>query len=1152
MSGPNPDAFQRALKKFKASLDPNLQAQFSQTSLSDVYSTIRDIQDKQATAGEQRDIRRLQAFIEAMDQFEWKTIFKAAWKTFETELGPIITSLASRRALLESEKASASLYEINNIREKISSVYQEQQCQARIHRDERHRTYMREIKVKLQSPEYQINHEISTESRGESQSGQWIFKHSKFEPWYDSSTLGSMVLYINGIPGAGKTTLMSTIIDRLLKEKRSSGSGTSVVYFYFKYSYTRVHNGFLRAILEQLINQNTTLSGQLFDDISDIEGENLRKTERLQHLVKEALETSRISFLVLDGLDECPKDETEQTIKWLLSILEEQSAGSTLRIIFSGQRDGVLDRLLKPYPSIPLDVSTTPAHAQDINRYCAEFCTRIQEEFDMSLELRHEILTKVMEGAQDMFLYARVVLHNLMNQATLSDLKKELQPGTFPKGIEDAYNRVVARVLEGPVPRQKRTLQLLGLIVAAQRPLRWREIQGFFCIDPSLGEIEYENKRLRKSCKDLCGALVDVHQDMSESSVSEDLIRIVHPTAKSYIIQKNIINLSLEHAKLSRFCSEYLTSRPFKAGIGHEQIACYAASGYYGFLDYAVQNWYQHAGYFIEVSDKLDVSINNSSFESLRALLVAFLAQVPDTEHLLHSVSTYTIELYKNLAKDDRERNSQIEMELRVTLIRQQIERLYRDGSMPLDGTISQLYGHRLTLKCHKSWCSYFTGGFKTTEEQQAHLARHERSLYCPQEGCFTSSLGFASESLLDTHRTTWHPKQSDPAQFPMRSRKKYRNLRAAVISGDIDAVEFALVSQTPTPESNTKDFQKALLYTARQGDTTMCRLLMSHAAIDPSSNLFVEALIAASVEGNLETVKLFGPQLGDGFGRFYGRQAFLHACKAGNSAAAEFLYETSGCHDHAKSEALSYCISNNDIGILRYLLNNGFADFEDSSFMIGLALRYDRTDNSIFELILGTGRMRPCFKHVSHAIEKGAIKTAEMLLSYGVEFDDIEQIKLVYQAFAAGAKDLMALITNIKPVFNMPPLFLFEPRFDLENISQRPDVYGLASYSLSQGEQEKVNQLAKKAVEVALEKQKDFNRRRLHQELDDPTIAEFQSQGKDILECFYRHQAFRLREPLLAASLYHNIELIGREQVIARFLDKTNDSCVLWDVAIL
>ncbi|KAM0247081.1 hypothetical protein ACHAP5_004361 [Fusarium lateritium] len=1151
MSGPNPDAFQRALKKFKASVDPNLQAQFSQTSLSDVYSTIRDIQDKQAKAGEQRDIRRLQAFIEAMDQFgkvieiflnaKWKSIFKAAWKTFETELGPILTSLASRRALLESEKASASLYEINNIREKISSVYQEQQFQARIHRDERHRTYMREIKVKLQSPEYQINQEISTENRGESQSGQWIFRHSRFEPWYDSSTLSSMVLYINGIPGAGKTTLMSTVIERLLREKRLNGSGTSVVYFYFKYSCKRAHNGFLRAILEQLISQNTTLSGQLFDDLSDIEGENLRKTERLQHLVKEALETSRVSFMVLDGLDECPKDEAEKTVEWLLSIFQEQSAGSTLRIIFSGQRDGVLDRLLKPYPSISLDASTTPAHTHDINRYCAEFCTRIQQEFDVSPELQHEILTKVTEGAQDMFLYARVVLHNLMNQATLSDLKKELQPGTFPKGIEDAYNRVITRVLEGPVPRQKRILQLLGLIVAAQRPLRWREIQGFFCVDSTLGEIDYENKRLRKSCKDLCGALVDVHRDTNERSVSEDLVRIVHPTAKSYIVQKNIINLSLEHAKLSCFCSEYLTSRPFKAGIGYEQVACYAASGYYGFLDYAVQNWYHHAGYFIEVFNELDISINKSSFKSLRGLLISFLAQVPDTEHSLEPEFTYTIELYKTLAKDDRERNSQIGMELRVTLIRQQVSRLYQDDSISLEGTVGRFYEPRLTLKCQKSWCSYFTSGFKSTEEQHAHLARHECSFYCPQEGCFASSLGFVSESLLEKHRTAWHRMKSDPAQFPKRSRKTYVNLYAAVASGNIDAVESVLVGNPPTTGSNYSDFQLSLLYTAEQGNTAICQLLISHAAIDTPTSLFTEALTRAAAKGNLDTVELFTSQSSDNYGRLGVPRAFLHACEAGQLATAKFLYETFGCDKRVKSRAISSCISKNDTGMLKYLLENGVSDFENPELIISKVLMSDRIDNNILDLVLHTGRVKPRFKDVSRAIEIGAIKPAKMLLSHGVEFDDIEQIKLVYQAFAADSEDLMALITNIKPVFDLPSLLLFEPWFDLENIWLRPFLADLMmDYSFGQVEQEKVNQLAKKAVEVALEKQKDFNRRRLHQELDDSRIADFQSGGKDILECFYRHQVFRLLRPSLADRIHVRLGLIAREEPIAVLLDKT------------
>lgn len=37
-----------------------------------------------------------------------------------------------------------------------------------------------------------------------------------------------------------------------------------------------------------------------------------------------------------------------------------------------------------------------------------------------------------------MFLYARVVLENLLNQTKLSRLRQEIEPGTFPQGIEKA------------------------------------------------------------------------------------------------------------------------------------------------------------------------------------------------------------------------------------------------------------------------------------------------------------------------------------------------------------------------------------------------------------------------------------------------------------------------------------------------------------------------------------------------------------------------------------------------------------------------------------------------------------------------------------------------------------------------------------------
>lgn len=69
MAAPNLDRFRRALDQFKASLSPSLAAQFSICSLQDVRDVILDIQQKQGQEGKLRNMRRLGAFIEALEQF---------------------------------------------------------------------------------------------------------------------------------------------------------------------------------------------------------------------------------------------------------------------------------------------------------------------------------------------------------------------------------------------------------------------------------------------------------------------------------------------------------------------------------------------------------------------------------------------------------------------------------------------------------------------------------------------------------------------------------------------------------------------------------------------------------------------------------------------------------------------------------------------------------------------------------------------------------------------------------------------------------------------------------------------------------------------------------------------------------------------------
>jgi hypothetical protein len=73
---------------------------------------------------------------------------------------------------------------------------------------------------------------------------------------------------------------------------------------------------------------------------------------------------------------------------------------------------------------------------------------------------------------------------------------------------------------------------ILGMIMSACRPLHWREIQSKFCIDPSKGEADIDRK-LVISCKYICSSLVDVsYLDPSVSSPGEEVIDLVHTTAK--------------------------------------------------------------------------------------------------------------------------------------------------------------------------------------------------------------------------------------------------------------------------------------------------------------------------------------------------------------------------------------------------------------------------------------------------------------------------------------------------------------------------------------------------------------------------------------------------------------------------------------------
>lgn len=69
---------------------------------------------------------------------------------------------------------------------------------------ERHRWRLLKIKAQLEAPEYQQDRDMAVEVRNETKAGDWVSQSPAFKNWVSKTTTRHSVLYVHGIPGAGK------------------------------------------------------------------------------------------------------------------------------------------------------------------------------------------------------------------------------------------------------------------------------------------------------------------------------------------------------------------------------------------------------------------------------------------------------------------------------------------------------------------------------------------------------------------------------------------------------------------------------------------------------------------------------------------------------------------------------------------------------------------------------------------------------------------------------------------------------------------------------------------------------------------------------------------------------------------------------------
>lgn len=441
----------------------------------------------------------------------WRQIFRSIWKDFDARFKHTLSNLRRHKELVESQAGLAHYQRYHQDRQ----VFLKQLEQ--LAEDERRQKFARLLQW-ISGANSTGDHEDQCQVRQDiPHTGKWLLKHPRYVEWRQDDVPRSSTLWLHGIPGAGKTVLASVVIDDCPAEPTSR-----TCYFYCKHG-DRARTtllSVLRGLLSQLLRADDPLLCWV-DEKYQSSGQHILETRDLsREVLRTLLLNGGKTFLVLDGLDECEVEERKLILQCLTNLIkrcDNQTTGK-LRVLVISQDYPDIRKGLSDASEIALKSSD---NENDLRDYARVKCEELRERFCLAEDEFDYILTTTCERADGMFLFVKLVMTNLLGQSTREQLGEAISPANFPRGLEEAYARIVERVQRSPHATTAKCI--LGWITGSKRPLNWREVQCALSIDLSDETVDYDTKRSRVHIRDMCGALIN--------NLSDDRLELVHHTA---------------------------------------------------------------------------------------------------------------------------------------------------------------------------------------------------------------------------------------------------------------------------------------------------------------------------------------------------------------------------------------------------------------------------------------------------------------------------------------------------------------------------------------------------------------------------------------------------------------------------------------------
>ncbi|KAI5792009.1 hypothetical protein EDC01DRAFT_746799, partial [Geopyxis carbonaria] len=302
---------------------------------------------------------------------------------------------------------------------------------------------------------YEQHHQRIKETRLDG-TGEWILQRNEYQEWRASSS--SMLLLLHGIPGAGKTRLVSRVIDSLLECR---GKGEALAYFYIDRNEgsRRRSDIILRTLVKQLSFERHNLgllppiikcygqrdeAGRLTDPLTVCESRDL------------IIEYSRIypqTILIIDALDECDLGAREGLLEALKHIIV--SSKSLVKILVASRADDDILLQLADFPSYRIEAKDNQTDIKNFVEDELEKCIQKKRLLKgcVHQELKSLITTTLVTGADGMFQWVALQIDYLCMLYTESDIRAKLGrlPANLTKMYQEIYQRICSQEGSGPL-----------------------------------------------------------------------------------------------------------------------------------------------------------------------------------------------------------------------------------------------------------------------------------------------------------------------------------------------------------------------------------------------------------------------------------------------------------------------------------------------------------------------------------------------------------------------------------------------------------------------------------------------------------------------------------------------------------------------------